>query len=79
MFAEKENKNIVRNVIHRACFTLQYQKHHCIHQRYYSKTDIHTMFFFVCFFNNYMLETYSAAFSIYIPLLASEKILIASV
>lgn len=31
------------------------------------------------FFNNYMLETYSVAFSIYIPLLASEKILIASV
>lgn len=34
---------------------------------------------FTQFFNNYMLETYSVAFSIYIPLLASEKILIASV
>lgn len=56
-----------------ACFTLQYQKHHCIHQRYYSKTDIHTIFLII------MLETYSVAFSIYIPLLASEKILIASV
>lgn len=56
-------------------YICSFQSQHCIHQSYYSKTDIHTMglSLIIIINNNNMLETYSVAFSIYIPLLASGK------